>query len=377
MRNTFAVQFYARASKANKQGLSPIELSIIINGERVFINLPYKVKAEDFNRKRRPKEIEDYLNAQRVLINKVITELAENGIPLTAKSLRDYYRTGGVKSYTAEDLFNDYLDILRPRVGKNLTKGVFRKYELVMELFFSTFDKTQECSAITNAVVRKYFSLLDSKYDNSTAVGYKTKFKAFVTFGLDNNKIKVNPFQGVKITKEKKEIDYLTEEEIKVLMTTPIENESLSRVRDCAIFQISSGLSFADVANLHDDDLQEENGVYFIAKKRVKTGTPFFSVVTKEGVEIWNKYNGHIPLISNQKYNSYLKAIQTLCGLKTSLHSHLFRHTYCSRLLNHGVPIKTVSKCAGHANSKITEHFYAFLENKTILNQVSSAFSTS
>lgn len=374
MRNTFSVQFYCRKSKANKQGLSPVELSIIINGERVFINLPYKVKAEDFNRKRRPKEIEDYLNAQRSLINKVLTDMAENGIPLTAKSLRDYYRTGGVKSYTVEDLYNDYMETLRPRVGKTLTKGVYRKYELVMELFFSIFDKTQEVTAITNAVVRKYFSMLDAKYDNSTAVGYKTKFKAFVTFGMDNNRIKINPFQGIKITKEKKEIEYLNEEEISLLINTPIENESLSRVRDCAVFQIASGLSFADVAALEDDDLQEENGVYFIAKNRVKTGTPFLSVITKEGVDVWNKYGGHIPIISNQKYNDYLKAIQTLCGIKTSLHSHLFRHTYCTRLLNKGVPIKTVAKCAGHANSRVTEHFYAFLENKTILNQVSSAF---
>ena len=374
-RNTFSVQFYARASKANKQGLSPIEMSIICNGERILINLPYKVKVEEFNRKRRPKEIEDYLNAQRSLINKVITDLAENGLPLTSKNVRDYYRSGGVKSYTANDLFEEYLSILRTRVGHNLTKGVYRKYELVRDLFFLHFDREQEATAITNFIVRKFFSLLDSKYDNSTAVGYKTKFKAFITFGIDNNKIKINPFQGVKIVKEKKEIEYLSENEINLLMNTPIANESLSKVRDCAIFQIASGLSFADVANLEEGDLQEDNGVFFISKNRVKTGTPYCSVVLPEGVEIYNKYGGHIPLISNQKYNEYLKAIQTLCGIKTSLHSHLFRHTYCTRLLNRGVPIKTVSKCAGHANSKVTEYFYAHLENKTILEQVSSVFA--
>lgn len=376
MRNTFAYNFGCRETKASKKtGLAPIELMFSINHERASINLPYKARPSDFQKKRKPKEIEDYLNTQRTLINKILTDMADNGIPLTAEVLRNYFRTGGVKSYTAEDLFNEYLEILRARVGKTLTKGVYRKYELVMNLFFEEFDKTQECTAITNAVVRRYFSRLDAKYDNSTAVGYKTKFKAFVTFGMDNNKIRVNPFQGVKITKEKKEIEYLTEEEIHLLTNTPIENESLSRVRDCAVFQIASGLSFADVAALQDGDLQEENGVYFISKNRVKTGTPYCSVVLKEGVEIYKRYNGHIPLISNQKYNLYLKSLQTLCGLKTGLHSHLFRHTYCTRLLNKGVPIKTVSRAAGHKNTKITEYFYAHLEDRTILQQVSSAFA--
>lgn len=375
MRNTFSTQFYCRASKANKQGTSPVELSIVINRKRVFVNLPFRCKAEEFNRKRKPKEIEDYLNAQRVLINKVLAEMAENGIPVTAENLREYYRTGGVKSYTANDLFTDYLAIQKARVPSSLSQGVYRKYELVRDLFFTIFDKEKEVTAITNAVVRQYFALLDSKYDCSTAAGYKTKFKAFVTFALDNNKMKVNPFQGVKIVKERKEIEYLSSAEIKTLIETPIENESLSRIRDCAVFQISSGLSFADVAALKDDDLQEKDGMYYIAKNRVKTGTPYFSVVLPEGVAVWNKYGGHIPIISNQKYNSYLKSLQTICGIKTNLHTHLFRHSYCTLLLNKGVPIKTVAKCAGHTNSKITETFYAHLEDKTILQQVSSAIN--
>lgn len=348
-------------------------MSIICNGERLLINLPYKVRAEEFNRKRKPKDIEDYLNTQRSVVNRVITELAENNLPLTSKNVRDYYRTGGVKSYTANDLFEEYLSILRTRVGHNLTKGVYRKYELVRNLFFDGFDKDREATAITNYEVRKFFALLDARYDNSTSVGYKTKFKAFITFGIDNDRIKVNPFQGVKIVKEKKQIEYMSEEEISLLMNTPIDNESLSRVRDCAVFQIASGLSFADVANLKDDDLQEDNGVFFISKNRVKTNSPYCSVVMKEGVGVWKKYGGHIPLISNQKYNAYLKSIQTLCGIQTNLHSHLFRHTYCTRLLNHGVPLKTVSKCAGHANSKVTEYFYAHLEDKTVLKEVSAA----
>ena len=90
---------------------------------------------------------------------------------------------------------------------------------------------------------------------------------------------------------------YLTEEEVALLMNTPITNESLAKVRDCAVFQIASGLSFADVAVLQEGDLQEEDGVFFISKNRVKTNTPYFSV------------GSAVPLIcqtsvSNSSYNA-------------------------------------------------------------------------
>lgn len=375
MRNTFSYNFICRSSKANRKGLSPVELSFNCNGQRLYLNLPFRCKAEEFNKKKRPQDIQDYLDVQRVTINKVLTDLAENGIPVTAANLRTYFRTGGVKPYTIEDLFNDYLLIQKERIGKTLSKSVYRKYELVTELFYTLVDKTQEVMTINNALIRRYFALLDGKYDNSTSCGYKTKIKAIITFGMDNNKIKINPFQGIKIIREKKEITYLTEEEINLLISTPIENESLSRVRDCAVFQLSSGLAFSDVAALEEGDLQEENGIYFITKDRVKTGTTYCSVVLPEGVEVYKKYGGHIPLISNQKFNAYLKSIQTLCGIKTSLHSHLFRHTYATRLLNKGVNMKTVSRTLGHSNSKVTENFYAHLEDRTILKEVSTAIN--
>ncbi len=376
MRNTFSTQFYCRPSKTNKNGLSPIELSIICNGERALVNLPYKADPNLFNRKRRPKEIEDYLNAQRAIINKVLTDMAENGIPLTSNNLRTYYRTGGVKSYTANDLFTEFLEILKVRVPNTLSKGVYRKYELVRDLFFSQFDKEQEVTAITNAVVRKFFVLLDSKYDNSTSVGYKTKFKAFITFGMDNNRIKVNPFQGVKIVKERKEIEYLSNEEIKKIVETPIENESLDMVRDVFVLQLSTGLAYADVCALKREDIKiAEDGTHYIVKDRVKTGTTYTTVILPEGVEVLKKHDYNIRVISNQKMNLFLHTIQQYCGIKKNLTTHLARHSFAQRLLSSGVRLETVSKALGHANTKVTQQFYCTIRTNDVINEINSVMA--
>ncbi len=44
--------------------------------------------------------------------------------------------------------------------------------------------------------------------------------------------------------------------------------------------------------------------------------------------------------------------------LEFKLHPHLFRHTFCTRLLKKGVDLTTVSKLAGHSTVNMTAKFY-------------------
>lgn len=45
-------------------------------------------------------------------------------------------------------------------------------------------------------------------------------------------------------------------------------------------------------------------------------------------------------------------------GMVNKLKPHTFRHTFCTRLINGGVPISTVSKLAGHSSVDTTRIFY-------------------
>ena len=48
MRNTFDIAFYCRSSRMNKKGIAPIEMSVSLNGNRAFINLPMKAEPGKF-----------------------------------------------------------------------------------------------------------------------------------------------------------------------------------------------------------------------------------------------------------------------------------------------------------------------------------------
>lgn len=374
MRQTFSCRCYCRASKANKKdGLSPIEVSIISNGKRVFLQTQYKCDAKEFAKKRRPAEIENYCSTVTARVNTILLDMMQHGEPVTADAVKAYLKNGGYKSFQISDLFDEFLSILSLRVGKTLTKPVYRKYELVRDLFYKQCDKTRECAALSNADVVKFFTLLDNKFDSSTAVGYKTKFKSVMTFGINNNYIRSrNLFQGIRIQKVQKPVEYLTEEEMKKIIETPIENESLARVKDMFVIQMASGLAYADVAALRPEDIQiTDDGTMYIVKDRVKTGTTFMTIVLPFGVEVLNRFNFN-KCISNQKANAYLKVIQTLCGIEKNLTTHLARHTFAQHMLSSGMRIETVSKMLGHVDIRVTQSHYCQIRINDVLREAAA-----
>jgi len=82
-------------------------------------------------------------------------------------------------------------------------------------------------------------------------------------------------------------------------------------------------------------------------------------------INIINKYKKHplcseyvLPVLSNQKMNSYLKEIADMCDITQNLTFHLSRHTFATTVtLSNGVPIESVSKMLGHLDLKTTQHY--------------------
>lgn len=366
-RTTNSFQFYCRKNKANKNGLAPLELSIIINGSRRFINLPFK-----FNPNKITKEQREVETLWRNKINNILMDMMYNDIPLSTDNLRELIKTGGVKTYTIQNLIDDFLAIQKKRVNIDLTPRSYRKYEMVGELLLKYVPANKETNQITNSVIQTLYADLRTKYDTSTSGGYMTRLKTLIKFALDNDKLKINPFSNIKITKGKKPITYLTEWEISKIIDLKTDNTSLLNVRDLFVIMMGTGLAYSDLINLKKEDIKKEGGTYYINKTRNKTGEEFTAIILPFAIPFIEK---EWRLISNQKLNTYLKVIGDLCGIKQNLHSHLARHTYCTYLYNKGVNITTIAKCAGHSTTRTTLQYYAELQHKTIINEVTTKLS--
>lgn len=381
MKNTtFNVSFYCRDSKADSKGFAPIELCIIINGERALITLPRKEIPRTFRAaltSKKSSDIKNYLTAVHERINAITTEMMGQGIILRASTLRDYFSYGGVRYYTVESLFDDYISIVAKKVeGGEVSPRTLRKYELARTKFFSILDKDKPVGAISSTVIADFMAMLRKEYNTVTANGYAQKVKTIVKFGMSKGYIKINPFIGTHIRKGDMDIEFLTTEELNKIRDTDFMNESINRIRDLFVFQASSGLSYCDMAALTPSDIQyTETGQPFIHKRRAKTKVYYTSVILPDGEQILKRYNYKLPIISNTKYNATLKFIKNICGIDKPLHTHIARHSYATRCINQGVRLEVVSKLLGHTSTRITQH-YARLLQKNIISEVQEAFES-
>lgn len=376
-RNTSNVSFYCRESKKDRQGLAPIELSIVINKERCFIRLPRKEHPDVFRKalaSKKRNDIKDYLDITRTRLNEIETELLRDGLAITPHSLKEYFQNGGNRKYTVKEVFDEYLAILRKRIGVDLTAKTFRKYELARDRFYRVMNPDMPVTSITNSVIMDYMASLNQVFDQVTSVGYCQKIKTVVQFALDNDRMRTNPFSTIHLRKGEKSVQFLTEEELKRIKDFDAHNDSLNRVRDLFVFQAASGLSYTDMAKLAPSDFkQTEDGQYYIHDARRKTGVEYTAVILPDGVEILRKYGFVLPMLSNQKMNLYLKTLQDLVGIEKPLYTHVARHSYATRCLNMGIRLEVVAKLLGHSTTKITQH-YAKLLQKNILAEVEEAF---
>ena len=75
-----------------------------------------------------------------------------------------------------------------------------------------------------------------------------------------NGKIPRNPFAQFHISPNCKEREFLTEEELKAVVTHEFDDDSLAFVRDIFVFVCFTALSFIDVKELTTDNIVDING---------------------------------------------------------------------------------------------------------------------
>jgi integrase len=162
----------------------------------------------------------------------------------------------------------------------------------------------------------------------------------------------------------------LTPNEFRKLKAARMPTESLSRVRDVFVFQTYTCLRYSDLVLFDARYIKEIKGMKVYIRKAKKTNKPFTVPILSPAWDILMKYEGQLPIISNVKYNEYLKLVAHVVGIEKPVSSHWARHTGATLLLNEGVNMKIVSKICGHSSTRITEQIYAKLLDETVVDAV-------
>lgn len=220
----------------------------------------------------------------------------------------------------------------------------------------------------------EHFLRVRKKCANNAAVKYIRYLKNVVRVGIANKWIDDDPFIGKRYTRTKTEREFLTEDELKAIMKLDLSAlPRLDLVRDTFVFCCFCGLAFVDISTLTRDQIvTDDNGEEWIRKARQKTGEVSTIPLLDIPKMIAEKYRNHpkavaknlvIPVISNQRMNSYLTEIADLAKISKHLTTHIARHTFATMSLNNHVPIETISKMLGHSDIATTQIYARMLDH--------------
>lgn len=202
---------------------------------------------------------------------------------------------------------------------------------------------------------------------------YHRFLNTFILEAIKDGYISRNPYNYIRLDKGNQSEGLnkcLTPEELQKVETADLPTECLNKVRDLFIFQTYTCLSYIDMANFDISKIRDIKGKKAYIGKRHKTSRGFTIPMSPKAMQILEKYNGNLPIISNVKYNAYLKTVAVFAGINKPISSHWARHTGATLLLNNGVSMQVVSKICGHSSIKMTEQIYAKLLDETVVDAI-------
>lgn len=242
--------------------------------------------------------------------------------------------------------------------------------------FLNEYGKIKTFYDLTELKVMELDKHLKKKNDMKAKSRWNNYHRFLNSFILDAQKeglIQRNPYDRVKIDKgsDYDGIDkYLSPEEFQKLRTASMSEARLERVRDLFVFHAYTCMSYHDLRAFDAKKIREIDGKKVYVGHRGKTKIEYTIPLLTPAIEILKKYNGKLPMLSNVKYNEFIKEVAKAAGIDKPVTTHWARHTGATLLLNAGVKIEIVSKVCGHSSIKMTEKIYAKMLPKTVVAAV-------
>jgi len=259
------------------------------------------------------------------------------------------------KSGVSEKCYNDYakqLEALFPLIGNKSLSRV-------------TVDDA--------AAVWKHYA----GYSASTIKRARMLYIAMFDTAIENDLCRKNPFKS-KFTQPPKgsagSHRALTDEEVALIRSVP------HRFQLPVLIMLYAGLRRGEVLALSSDDIDLRRGIISVSKAvRFDSNQPVLADPKTEAgtrqVPILSALRPYLegftglvaPSASGKMmsevafrraWDSYLLALSKAAGHPVSIRPHDLRHTYCTMLVDAGVPLKQAMAWLGHADEKMIMRVY-------------------
>lgn len=260
----------------------------------------------------------------------------------------------------------------RGLIGQGASKNTISTYMRQLRLLTQHFNGTH-VEEITSADLTDFLYAVRLKADGTpknqrTINSIKTALKSF----FKSLALKENPADDLRIKRVRIERDYITEDEVKVLLA------GVDHVRDRTILAVLCflGLRREELVELKVADVQGPS-LWIFGKGGVERDIPISKAARSYLDQLfrWKEERGESldataplfvsrkknPLSESQLYNVVRKWTYVL--LEKELYPHALRHSFASMLVAKNVNLATIQRLMGHASITMTE-VYLHISNE-------------
>ena len=199
------------------------------------------------------------------------------------------------------------------------------------------------------------------RLSNNSVVSYYGTLRTAINRAYKEGIITVNPTKefdfASKVRQEPSRREYLTIDELKMLINTECRHEIVKRA---FLFSCLCGLRVSDIRKLRWCDLQRNGGRVRIEITMQKTKEPLYLPISDEA----NDSDFIFPLTHEGTVNDTLQHWAKVAGITKHISFHAARHTHATMMLTLGADLYTVSKLLGHKNIATTQIYAKIVDKK-------------
>lgn len=277
-----------------------------------------------------------------------------------------------LKSYLEN--FKLYLE-----VEKNYSKHTIRAYASDILSFLIWFNNGN-MQQINHSEIKEYLVFLQKfNYSKTTAARKIASLRTFFNYLYREKITEINPAKSIHSPKRGKSLPkFLTESETEQILAN-IKSDTPSGYRNRVIVELlyASGMRVSELSGLNFSDLNIDNNeikvlgkgskerivlisdrVRDLLKTYIKTVRPLINtdgpqtITTDESPVFINKTGFRL---HPQSIRAAIKETVNMIKLPKDVTPHVFRHSFATKLLNHGADLRVVQELLGHASISNTQ----------------------
>ena len=389
--NKLIILFVLKKNRANKKGHCPIRCRITYFQKRKEFSTGLFINPGHWNSKKQTAIIPDdnFINNQLSLIKQKVNQaflfLQVNSKSFDASDVYLQFKGESTKeNKTLLEVFTLHNNRMERLVGKEYTKSTFHKFKEakmhVGNFLKSSYKKSDILlEAIKSNFLNDFDFYLKTEKNHQQITINKSiqRVQKIVKLAVAEGFLKKDPFMLYRPKRVELKVIFLTDEELKTLENYTFSQLRLQQVKDLFIFCCYTGLAYQEMSALTAQHIKKGfDGNLWIEMYRQKTKSNIAVPLLPRAKELLKQYNNELPVISNQKFNSYLKEIALVVGINKRVTHHTARKTFASTvLLYNDVPMEIVSELLGHSSIKITQSHYAKVVQESVSKEMRKVYS--